>query len=754
MATRGHRTIIKNMTPVPDANKANHADKLTRLQLLELQADNAPDDFALQMMLGEALHAARLPERALAVFEKALVLAPENINAVSACAALLSELSRPEAAYRLLQASQAGLMVDADGVANLAIAAEDCGEFAQALKYYEQALALNPSHLRSLNNLASMSAREGLWDAAITQARRCLDLEPREHAFWLNLADFLTGARLYRAALQHLATGLQLFPGSGELALRHAVVLAFNADFDRSAKAFASLHPDVIASFEQLLAGAQAVITPDGLTQKPPKSLPDPYQLYTRMAFEAIQTCDWREHDRLTATLRTMLEHCRATGIGRDWRDAQLYGNFLPMHEDEVAQIREISIATIAANQRKPIPAFAPRRTPPRDGRIHVGLALQSLRERRFANGLARQLQLHDHSRFCLHLYSPTPQPQQYLAEALGESAGQVVEIAHLTDDEAVGRMRLDELDIFVDMAVDTPWCRPEIPLRRVAKVQISSLTWHRQHAPQIDEYSLSDTFVHPDAGEVARYGAIVRFPQTCWIDANDDLPASEVSVDEMRGELGLPEGALVLCAFLPSLMIDPQTFATWMQILRSLPDAVLWLPGYSHNIQANLGREAESAGVRASRLVFSKRKPGGDVRAHTLTRMPLADLFVDALRFNANHGLVDALRMGVPAITCAGKSMASRLGGSIVRAAGLPQCVFHDVESYLEEVMTLGRDRSKLLLLKQQLQAARPAATLFDAQARIRECEAAWSVMAERARAGLPPIAFDIAQSPHTEPS
>ena len=128
---------------------------------------------------------------------------------------------------------------------------------------------------------------------------------------------------------------------------------------------------------------------------------------------------------------------------------------------------------------------------------------------------------------------------------------------------------------------------------------------------------------------------------------------------------------------------------------------------------------------------------------------MPLADLFVDALRFNANHGLVDALRMGVPAITCSGHSMASRLGGSIIRAAGLPECVLSDTESYVAKAIALGRDRSQLLVLKRQLQAARAAAPLFDAQARVRECEAAWTVMAERSRAGLPAAAFDVASSP-----
>lgn len=719
------------------------------LEELAQRVEANPGNVACRMALGTALHQSGFPQRALVEFEKAATLSAlhpgdaAHTNAMSACAALLLELSRPEAAYRLLESIRDPLLRDADGAANLAIAAEASGDGAQAKHYYAQALVLDPHHLRSLNNLALMASREGLWDVAISHARHCLTIRPDDHALWLHLSDFLTGARQFSDALAHLEMGLKRFPESEELALRRAVVLAFSGDFEHSILAFAELNPETLQRFEGMLLTAQPVTTVDGFIQKPPKALPDPYQLYTRMAFEAIQLCDWREYERLAATLKHMLVQCVKTGKGRDLRDAQHYGIALGLHENELAQMREISITTIAASQTRVIPGFVPRRAPARDGRIHVGIATQSLREPRFANGLARQLQMHDSSRFCLHLYSPTPNPQAQILEALGLAPESVAEIAHLTDDEAVGRMRYDQLDIFLDMAFDTPWCRPEIPSRRVAPLQLRQLTWHRHNPPQPCEYNLSDTFVHPDGDDLARYGAIVRFPHTCWIDANDDQPPADVPGD-LRAETGIPQDALVLCAFLPSLMIDVQTFAAWMQMLHALPDAVLWLPAYSRTIQDNLSREASAAGIAASRLVFAKRMSRRDM----LARMALADLFVDALRFNANHGLVDALRMGIPAISCAGNSMASRLGGSIIRAAGLPQCVFTDPASYVAQAIALGRDREKLAWLRQQLQLARPIAPLFDAQARVRECEAAWTVMVERYRAGLPPASFDVTAS------
>jgi protein O-GlcNAc transferase len=194
-----------------------------------------------------------------------------------------------------------------------------------------------------------------------------------------------------------------------------------------------------------------------------------------------------------------------------------------------------------------------------------------------------------------------------------------------------------------------------------------------------------------------------------------------------------------VLCCRLPALMLDPQTFTQWMLLLHALPNAVLWLPAYAPAAQGNLQREAKAAGIDAQRLVFA------DERSGTVAALPLADLFLDTLRFNANQGLVDALRMGVPAVSCSGHNMASRLGGSILCAAGLADCVFDEVQAYTDAVIALGRNRDALAALRQRLQLARPTAPLFDTAARVKEWEAMWTHMVLRQRAGLPPASFDV---------
>ena len=691
---------------------------------------------------GSQLHDAGHPEKALVCFEQALKLAPGDVQAASACATLLSELGQPQAAFDVLRGVRDALLQDADGATNYAIAAEACGRVEEARTAYALALERDPHHLRALNNTALMAAQAGDWDLAIENLRLCQTLATDSAVVWCNLADIQIAARRFAAAATTLQQAGSRFGSMPAIAVRRAIALAFDGQFEPAQHALDTLDANGQALLVTLVAGANR--SSERLNRKALAAQPDAYELFCQQAFEAMQICDWRDHDRLTAVLRELLARCARTGQGRDWRDAQLCGLMLPLHEDEMAQLRRVSIATIGKQLVTPMPAFVAGGSVRRDDRIHVGLAIQSLRDPRVANALQRQLALHDRTRFAIHVYSPTPHPDPALTRRISDDCASAIEMAHMTDDEAVARIRLDALDIFIDMAFDSPWCRPEIPERRVAPVQIRQMTWHRHHPPKPCEYNISDVFVHPDGIDMQAYGAVVRLPVTCWLATNDDLPDP---VPAQRGELGLPPDALVLCAQLPALMVDPQSFGLWMKMLQALPDAVFWLPAYLPAAQHNLSAAARAAGVDPARLVFHPRGP----RAQLLARLPLADLFVDSVRFNANQGLVDALRMGVPAVTCAGNSMASRLGGSILRAAGLPQAVCSTPAAFVQKVVQLGQDRAALLALRSELERQRPHAPLFDAASRVREWEAAWTTMAERHRAGLAPAAFDVA--PATPP-
>lgn len=695
-----------------------------------------PADYDQRMAHGAALHAAGQVERALVEFEQALVLRPGDADAASACAALLAGSGQPVAAYRTLLTARAQLLATADGATNLAIAAEDCGQWAEAQAAYGRALELDPDHPRALNNTALMAARAGDWDTAVVRLQRCLALAPEDPQCWVNLGDVLVSARRFDAAASLLADAIERFGMHPALRVRHTLALAFGGQLEPAQQQLDRFDPAQAAMLRDLLQHAAAA---SGRTvRQAPLQLPDARELFCQQAFEAMQHCDWRDHDRLTTVIRAMEAEAVRTGRFRDGRDTQFYGLLLPLHEDELAALRVRSIAAIERNLATPMAPFVATRSRHRDTRIHVGLAVQSLKDPRVANALVAQLQAHDRDRFAIHVVSPTPDPDLRFTGHLASLCAGAVEIGHMTDDEAVGRLRIDELDVFVDMAFDTPWCRPEIPQRRVAPVQIRQTTWHRHHPPSPCDYNMSDRFVHPDGLPMAPYGAVVRLPHTCWLATNDDQPQGPLPE---RAALGLPPEGLVLCSLVAPLMVDPQTFAAWMQMLQRLAGAVLLLPAYPPLARQHLAQAAAAAGIDPARLVYLPR----GTRPEMLARIALADLFVDTLRFNANQGLVDALRMGVPALTCAGNNMASRLGASILAAAGLPGGIYTSVDAWIAQVVHLGLDAAARDGLRQSLAAAKATAPLFQPVARVREWEWAWAEMVRRWREGVAPAAFDV---------
>jgi predicted O-linked N-acetylglucosamine transferase (SPINDLY family) len=173
------------------------------------------------------------------------------------------------------------------------------------------------------------------------------------------------------------------------------------------------------------------------------------------------------------------------------------------------------------------------------------------------------------------------------------------------------------------------------------------------------------------------------------------------------------------------------------------VPGSVLWLLGAEEVTRAWLIREAEARGVGRDRLVFADRV----LYADHLARFSLADLFLDTLPFNAGTTASDALWAGVPVITCAGKSFAGRMAGSLLRAIGLPDLVTETLADYEALALRLATSPGSLAEVKARLARNRTTEPLFDTARFTRGLEAAYRRMWGRAEAGLPPEGFAVVE-------
>ena len=122
------------------------------------------------------------------------------------------------------------------------------------------------------------------------------------------------------------------------------------------------------------------------------------------------------------------------------------------------------------------------------------------------------------------------------------------------------------------------------------------------------------------------------------------------------------------------------------------------------------------------------------------LARYRVANLFLDTHPYNAGTTASDALRMGVPVLTCIGSSFASRVAASLLNAVNLPELITSTPEHYESLAIELATNPEKLKIIKDKLVDNLPTAPLYDTPLFTRHLESAYLTMYDRYQNGLDP--------------
>ena len=194
-------------------------------------------------------------------------------------------------------------------------------------------------------------------------------------------------------------------------------------------------------------------------------------------------------------------------------------------------------------------------------------------------------------------------------------------------------------------------------------------------------------------------------------------------------------------CAFHNASKITPEVFGIWMRLLQAMPKSVLWLRSVGASAEHNLRREASARGVESDRLVFAPRT---SLPVH-FARHANADLFLDTFPYNAHTTASDALWGGLPVLTCAGRSFAARVAGSLLHAVGLPELVTRSLDEYESLALELARDPGLLGTFRERLQRSKLTSPLFDCPRFTRNLEAAYIEMVDTWRQGDAPRPFSV---------
>lgn len=353
-----------------------------------------------------------------------------------------------------------------------------------------------------------------------------------------------------------------------------------------------------------------------------------------------------------------------------------------------------------------PAPAY-------RHDRLRVGYVSGDFRMHAVGFLIAELFEHHDRARFeVIGFDFSTTDSSPWRARML-RGMDRCHAIHTLTDEQAAQLMRSEEIDILVDLMGPTANARPGIFMCKPAALQVSYLGFLGPNViPEID-YLVCDQYVVPPETE-AQYGAVaLRVP---FYQINNRLRIA--SDPPSRSSQGLPDEAFVFCALNNSYKITPEVFDRWMQILKSVPNTVLWLLEENDFVRQRLLREGAKYGVGQDRLIFAKPVPPHEY----LARFCCADLFLDTSPYNAGITASDALWMGLPVLTCPGKTYTSRMAADLLLQLNLPQFVAASWADYVQKAVVFALTRAaRGLLDRERVRGSQ----VFDSRYFVRHLEA-----------------------------
>lgn len=691
----------------------------------------SPDHFETLHFAGILDAQQRRLDSALALLDRALRVRPASAEVLANRANVLNLLGRHREAQESAERAAALSPHSVEAQYNVGLALQSLGRPADALACYERALAIRPDFVPALLNRGAALQAMRRHNVALASFERVLAVNPNHVEAHYNRGVVLQQLQRYVEALQCHERALALRPTFAQAHNNRGLNLYMlgrledaKASYDRAL----ALRPDfaealfnrgaVLSSLRRHEAAAadfeRAIALAPGL----------PYAMGA-LLHARMHCCDWRTYERdVAATIDAVRE-------GKPVAEPFTLLNICDSPDDQ----RRCS-ETYAAERFAG--ASAPATFQRREGeRIRVAYLSADFHDHATAQLMAGVFERHDRRRFETFAISFGPDRRDAMRGRLVAAFDAFIDVRTLDDRSAAARLTSLGIDIAVDLKGYTDNARTGILALRPAPIQVSYLGYPGTMGAPFIDYLIADRIVVPAEEQSAYSEKIVYLPDS--YQANDILLSG--AAEATRRPHGLPEGAIVFCAFHPPYKVTPAIFDVWMRLLHDVEGSVLWLLEGGETAAANLRAEAQRRGVRVDRLCFAPRLP----HDQHLARVALADLFLDTFPCNAHTTASDALRVGLPIVTCAGHTFAARVAASLLHAIGVTELVTDNLGRYEALARGLAYDSIQREQVRMKIAAQRHSAPLFDHDRFRRHLESAYETMWARWRRGEAPETFAV---------
>ncbi len=555
-----------------------------------------------------------------------------------------------------------------------------------ALDCYGKAVELDPGNLHALLQMAECCTRLERPHEAIAHYRKAASINPDMADIHIAVGSLYITVGKFDEAIESFRQACGLRPASGTASSGLGDALRMKGYFE-----------EAIDFYEGALrnpgSGNPAFIhTNIGVCRQSLGNIPEAISSFR----EAVQLLPDR-HEQHTNLLMAL--------------------NYSSLHSPEEVFREHTSFQRAHAREAGKDPATHSNSRDP-DRRIRVGYVSSNFYEHSVAHFIKPVLDHHDQDRFEMYGYYNNDYSDP-MTECLSSGFSRWYRVKSLSDDALSRLIRSDGVDILVDLNGHTADNRLLVFAAKPAPVQITWIGYPNTTGLSAMDYRITDAIADPPGTtEHLHTERLLRLPDTfsCYSPPDPCPGVAEPPV--------LKNGYITFGSFNNFAKITPPVIEVWCRLLERSPGSRLVLKAELFQEPASRQRIEglfRQAGIDATRIELVGKDAS---RTAHLQRYAEIDIALDSFPYSGTTTTCEALWMGVPVITLAGRVHAGRVGVSQMKSIGLDEFVAQTPDQYADIAAALAEKPGYLQTLRSGMRERLAASPLLDAERFTRNLE------------------------------
>ncbi|MFT5589918.1 MAG: protein O-GlcNAc transferase [Bradyrhizobium sp.] len=604
----------------------------------------------------------------------------------------------------------------------------NAGLMPEAAEIADRILQIDPRQCEALHLRGLIDFHNGDFSAAVTRIREAILLNPLESRYFYNLGTALLGINNQLDAIEQFRTVIKLDPANADAYGNLAAALHILGRYEEAKQCHLKVieikpdDPAVLTNYSSTLNANKQFKEAIPFLVKALASDPDHVDALNNLGLAALRTgmVDEAEtlfkraielsprnstaHFNLAATMEIQ---CRLEesiksnkdGLGLRPSNAVAHSNLLlSLLYSSRTTLSDVfdEHVRFAKQFEKPLKSGWRPHLNSRDcgRRLKIGYVSADMRNHSLAFFIEPILQKHDKLRFEIFCYYSHP-VNDTVTDRLASYVEHWLQCDNLSDECLADRIRQDEIDILVDLSGHTGGNRMLTFARKPAPIQVTWIGYPGTTGLDAMDYRLTDHMMDPigmtepyHSEKLWRLPVSVKFYPFENHQLINDLPA-------------LSSGNFMFSCLNNIIKITIEAIKVWSKILFLVPNSKLMLGNISNKkTEAYFEDMFSKEGIDKNRLIFLPRMSIIDyLKVHQKI-----DLALDTFPYNGGTTTIYSLSMGVPVITLAGNSPASRCGMTNLNDVGLTDFIAYSIDEYVQKALYFSENLTKLNFIRQAL--------------------------------------------------